>query len=92
MRQYELVLVLNSNLKEDQRKKVLDTIKGWIKDFKITLDTAWGQKTLAYPIRHEKIGFYQLYNIESENGVPADFEKRILAQENVLRHLLVRRK
>lgn len=92
MRAYELVLVIKSSLSETDRTKLLDTIKGWLPEVKVTKEDAWGQKQLAYPIRKETTGYYQVFHLEGEKGVPADLEKRILSNEQVLRHLLVRRK
>jgi len=89
MRTYELVLVLNSSLTSEKRKKLIETIKGWLKEAKITKEEDWGQKALAYPIKREKIGFYHLFSFEA-NTIPTDTEKRILSQDQVLRHLLVR--
>src|ERR1039457_2560691 len=58
MRTYELILVLNSSLSGDQRKKVLDSIKSWLKEIKIVKEEDLGQKALAYAVKKEKIGFY----------------------------------
>ena len=92
MRLYELVLVLRTSLSEAQRKKLLETIKSWLNGVKITKEDDWGQKTLSYKIKREVSGYYTLLTLESENSVPLDLEKKILAQENILRHLLIRRK
>lgn len=92
MRLYELVLVLKSSLSEGDRKKLLDTVKEWLKDVKITKEEDWGQKPLAYKIKKELAGFYHLMHLESENGIGMDFEKKMHANDNVLRFLLLRKK
>lgn len=99
MRLYDLVLILKASLSEAQRKKLLDTVKEWFKPAspqggqgKIAKEESWGQKVLSYKIKKEDSGFYVLLTIESEVGVPSDFEKKILQNENVLRHLLIRKK
>lgn len=91
MRLYELVVILRNTLSEDKRKKLIELIKSWLKEAKITKENAWGQKTLAYSIKREKTGFYHFMSFEGEN-IPLDFEKRLLGQEDVIRHLLLRRK
>lgn len=91
MRTYELVLVLKSGLTESQQKKVADTLKTWLKAVKITKEDNWGKKQLSYPIKRETSGVYLDYVLEAET-IPADLEKRILGQDGVLRHLLVRKK
>jgi small subunit ribosomal protein S6 len=92
MRLYELVLVLRPSLKEADRKKLLETVKGFLTDVKFTKEEDWGQKPLAYPIKKENAGFYVQWKFESEVGVPAGFETRLIRNDDVLRHLLLRTK
>ncbi|MBI2190062.1 MAG: 30S ribosomal protein S6 [Candidatus Levybacteria bacterium] len=92
MRVYELVMVLQSSLSEAQRKKLIDTVKTWLGDVKIAKEDEWGQKPLAYPIKKEIAGFYLLFNLETNNSIPLDLEKKLLTNENILRHLLIRKK
>lgn len=88
MRNYKLVLIAKSSLKDSERKKLLDSVEGMLGSVKAkTLEL--GQKPLAYPIKHEVSGNFANIEFEAE-GVPSDFEKRILANEDVLRHLLIR--
>ena len=89
MRNYQLVLVLRESLKEADRKKIVDLVKSSLKDAKIGKEEDWGQKTLAYEIKHENAGYYVSLNIEAET-IPADFEKRLGTNEDILRHLLLR--
>lgn len=92
MRAYEMVLVLKTSLSQAQREKLLETIKGWFGEAKVKKEEEWGQKPLSYPIKKEVSGFYARLWLESEKGVSLDLEKRLLANENVLRHLLIRTK
>lgn len=91
MRQYELVLVMRPSLTEDKRKKLIDSVKTWLKDVKFLKEEALGQKPLAYQINRETSGYYYYLSFEGKK-VSEDLEKRILAQESVVRHLLVRTK
>ncbi len=98
MRKYEFVVVLRPSLKEADRKKALETIKAWLGDLKVVKEEDWGQKALAYAIKKEQAGYYYMWQLETasgaseEVGVPADFETRVLRDDNVLRHLLLRTK
>lgn len=91
MRIYELALVLKSSLSQVKRKKAVDTIKSLLKDLKITKEEDVGEKQLAYKIKKENTGYYLDFLFEGES-IPMDFEKKLLANEDVLRHLLIRRK
>ena len=99
MRTYELVLVVKPTVKEADRKKLLETVTGWLGKVKVTKEEDWGQKALAYPIKKEESGhYYQLFlegdpsTSSGEATLPADFETRVLQNNSVLRHLLLRTK
>jgi ribosomal protein S6 len=91
MRNYQLVLVLNSSLSESQRKKTIETIKKWLTDVRISKEEEIGQKALAYTIKRENAGYYIRLYLESET-IPSDLEKNIYNQDGVLRHLLLKTK
>ncbi|MCL6096069.1 MAG: 30S ribosomal protein S6 [Patescibacteria group bacterium] len=92
MRNYQLVLVLKASLSEVQKKKLLATIKTWLKDVKIAKEEEWGQKPLSYSVKKEAAGFYLNYQLEVKDTFPLDFEKKLMTNEDVLRHLLLRQK
>lgn len=91
MRAYELVLVTKSSLSDTVRKKLVSGIKSLLKDLKITKENEIGQKSLAYRIKRESDGFYLNFVLEGES-IPSDLEKKLLENENILRHLLLRTK
>ncbi len=87
---YNLTLVLRSSLKDTERKKVIDGIKSQLTKAKIA-EKEWGQKVLSYPIKKEISGVFHNWVIESEDIIPKDFEKKLIGNDNILRHLLLRR-
>lgn len=91
MRSYELILVAKSSLTEPLRKKMITGIKALLKDLKIVKENEVGQKILAYKIKRETNGFYFDFVLEGET-IPQDFEKKLLENDNILRHLLLRTK
>ena len=90
MRTYELVIIVKPSLSEAARKKVVDQIKAWLGSLKVTKEDDWGSKALKYPIKKELTGYYFDFMLEGET-VPVDLEKRILGNEDVLRHLFIRK-
>lgn len=91
MRSYELILVTKTSLTDTLRKKLIAGIKTLLKDLKIVKENEIGQKSLAYKIKREANGYYWDFVVEGES-IPSDFEKRLLENENILRHLLLRTK
>lgn len=92
MKLYELVLVIKSSLSSTQRKKLLEAVKGWLSDAKIVKEEEWGQKVLSYPIKREINGFYSRLQLEVKEAISSDFLKKLMTNENILRHLLLRKK
>lgn len=90
MRAYELVLVLRPSLKEDERKKLLTGVLGFFEGSNVKKQEEWGQKSLAYSIKHETSGYYVRVLLETEGQIPVDFEKRLYTNDSVLRHLFLR--
>ncbi len=86
-----MVLVVKPSVKEAERKKLLEQVKGWLGKIKIAKEEEWGQKALAYPIKKEDAGYYYQLFLEGED-FPRDLETRIIQNNDVLRHLLLRTK
>ncbi len=89
MKSYRLVLVLKSSLTDSERKKILDSLKDWLKNLKVGETSELGQKPLSYLIKKQSSGQFIELSIEGEN-IPSDFEQRLHSNEGVLRHLLLR--
>ncbi len=90
MRSYNLVLITKTSLTDTLRKKLVTSVKSLLKDLKIVKENEVGQKSLAYKIKKETNGFYLDFALEGE-VIPHDFEKKLLENDNILRHLLLRK-
>lgn len=96
MRKYEMAVVLDPDLKEEEKEKLVEEIKAEIEKMKGKVEKAdsWGKKELAYSIRKagkkSKEGIYFLFNLELPQEGPAEIGKKLRLKEKVLRYLLVR--
>ena len=91
MSKYELAVVLNAKIEDEERAKVLEKVKGYVTRFGGTIsdiDEA-GKKKLAYDIQKMSEGYYYFIHFESETSAPAEIENRIRIMDNVLRFLIV---
>lgn len=91
MRNYQLVLALKTSLSEANRKKFLETVKSLLKGAKFTKEEEWGEKVLSYKIKKETNAFYVNYLFELKDELSKDLEKKLIATDDVLRHLLLRK-
>ena len=91
MNKYELAVVVNGKLEEDDKTAVLGKVKDLIERFggKINFVDEWGKKRFAYEVHKRKEGYYTFIKFEAEATTPAEIEKRIRIMDNVERYLLV---
>lgn len=92
MNKYELAVVLNVKLEDEERAAAIEKITNYITRFggTVTNIDEWGKKRLAYEIQKMKEGYYYFIHFESDATVPAEMEARLRIMDNVLRYLCVR--
>ena len=93
MNKYELTVVLNVKLEDEQRAAAIEKVKGYITRFGGTVTNVdeWGKKRLAYEIQKMREGFYYFIQFDAPATCPAEIEKRVRILDNVIRYLCVRK-
>lgn len=87
MRKYQLALVVKAT--DSAKKKALGEVKDMLKTSKIEKEEELGEKDLAYTIKRETKGFYTNFLFNAD-ALPANLEKKLNADENVLRFLIIK--
>lgn len=93
MNKYELAVVVNVKLEDEERAAVIKKVKEYIVRFGGTVTDVeeWGKKRLAYEIQKMKDAYYYFIKFESENtDCPNEVEDNIRIMENVIRFLVVK--
>ena len=92
MNKYELAVVVNAKIEDEERAAVVDRCKALIERFGGTITNVddWGKKRLAYEIQKMKEGFYYFIQVDAESSAPIEIENRIRIMDNVIRFLCVR--
>ena len=93
MNQYELALVVNAKIEDEERVATLEEVKELISRFGGTVSNVddWGKKKLAYEIQKMKEGYYYFIQFEADSTVPNEIEQRVRIMENVIRYLCIRK-
>ncbi|HSM58974.1 MAG TPA: 30S ribosomal protein S6 [Candidatus Sulfomarinibacteraceae bacterium] len=95
MREYEVTIIIKSNLDDQARNQVIERVEGWLTSGEDgenkPVINHWGQRSLAYPIKDETDGYYVLFEATMEPERMNEVEREILFLEDVLRHLVVRK-
>ena len=92
MNKYELALVINAKIEDDERAQVIEKVKALVERFggKISDVDESGKKRLAYEIQKMKEAYYYFIHFDAEAEVPGEIEQRSRIMHNVLRYLCVR--
>ena len=92
MNKYELALVVNAKIEDEERLATVEKAKEYITRFggTITNIDEWGKKRLAYEIQKMKEEYYYFIQFDADTTVPAEIEKRVRIMENVIRYLCVK--
>ena len=91
MRRYEQIVILDSDLSEDERSPVFGRLKELIpqyKGFLIGIDE-WGQKKLAYEIKKKPRGFYAQVNFCGFGDLVDEMERFFRIDDRILKYMTV---
>ena len=92
MRKYEMTLILDPGLTPAKKKELLTKIKKVLEGAKGKVEKTddWGKKSLAYPIKKIKEGDYLFMELSLPEQAPAEIDKKLRLENEILRCLLVR--
>lgn len=92
MNKYELAVVLNVKLEEEERAAEMNKISELIARFGGTVTNVdeWGKKRLAYEIQKSREAYYYFVQFDAPATAPAEIEKRMRIMEKVIRYLCVK--
>ncbi len=92
MNKYEMAVVINAKLEDEERAATLEKVKEYITRFGgvVTDVDDWGKRKLAYEIQKTHEAFYYFVHFESDGNAPAQIENRVRIMDNVIRYLCVR--
>ncbi len=93
MNKYEIMFIVKATMESSDIKKTADTYKKLISDLKgkVSEMKELGEKHLAYPINKEINGYYYVMQVETDKDAIQEFDRKIRLDENVLRHLIIRK-
>jgi small subunit ribosomal protein S6 len=93
MANYELLLILNPSLWEEEKNLSLDNLKALFKKAKVKIEKEdiWGDRKLAYKINGSEKGFYALFDLELDWKLIKDLSKSINLDRNIWRYMFTRK-
>lgn len=92
-RDYELGFILNPEVNEEQSSAILERIQQIVNthDGQVVRINQWGRRRLAYPIQHQRDGFYVFFDMILTPETVSELDRNLKVTEEVLRHMIIRR-
>lgn len=92
MTKYEIMFIVKTTLDEASLNKIVKDTQKLITDnkSKVIEFKDMGRKKLAYPIKKEVSGYYYLMHVEATHECIKEFDRKLLINENILRHLILK--
>lgn len=90
-RNYELVVILDPEIKEEDKKKLLAKIEKTITDAdgKVLQTKDWGRKEFTYPMNKKTAGSFYWWEITASSDKVASFKQKLQVDDTILKYLLV---
>lgn len=92
MAKYELMLIINPTITEQERNESVSGLKTLFEKNEVTIskEDVWGDKKLAYKINKLDRGFYVLFDLEMNGKLIKELSKTINLDKNILRYMFTR--
>jgi small subunit ribosomal protein S6 len=93
VRDYELVTIWNPDIGDDGVTGALERLSSSItsRGGEVADTNVWGRRRLAYSIKKHAEGIYVVMELKLQPAQASDLESQLRINEDVLRHLLVRK-
>jgi small subunit ribosomal protein S6 len=93
LHEYELVVVMNPEIAEDDVPAAIDRVSAAVtsRGGEVAEVTPWGRRKLAYPISGHIEGNYLISQIRLDPSRTHELEGGFAISEDILRHLLIRK-
>lgn len=91
MRRYETIVIVDSDLSEDDRTSLFDRIKEIIPQQEGVLieEDLWGMKKLAYPIKKKPRGYYARFDYCGLGPAVDELERFFRIDDRVMKYMTV---
>lgn len=91
MNRYEIMFIVPNKFTEDEAKTIISRVEKMITDAegKIAYSEYWGKKKLAYEIKHNAYGYYQLYQFDLAGKDLLKIDTDLRLSHEILRHQIL---
>jgi small subunit ribosomal protein S6 len=88
---YDLVLLLDLAVPEEERTKTLTDVRSQIEsEGELVLEQGWGERALAYPIDHREQADYHLLQLHGGAPLIESLDRSLRLNDAVVRHRIIK--
>ena len=93
MNSYEMLYILDNDLSDEMKEKLVNKFNDIIVSANGTIDTVdkWGTKKLAYDINYKSEGYYVLINFKAQSDLPNELERVMRITDGVVRFIVLKK-
>ena len=92
MRPYEVVVIIDAGLEDEQIRATIDRATELIRSRGGNPNRVdrWGKRRFAYELKHRWEGYYALIDVTAEPAVMAELDRMLSLADEVIRHKIIR--
>jgi len=88
---YDLMLLLDPQAEDDRRRKILDDVRALVaRDGEVTNEQDWGQRPMAYEIRHKAQAEYHLLQFHANRRLLEELHRTLRITDGVTRFRIIK--
>ena len=93
MNSYEMLYILDNDLSDEMKEKLVNKFNEIIVNANGTIDTVdkWGTKKLADDINYKSEGYYVLINFKAQSDLPNELERVMRITDGVVRFIVLKK-
>jgi len=92
LQEYETVIVVDTDLSEEQKEEVFTKMENIIKQYGGVLKEIekWGIRNLAFKVNHKQKGYYALLHYYGKSDIVEKLERSIRMNDKIIRFLTIK--
>lgn len=92
MNNYQLLYIIANDIGDEEKAALVDKFSALVESLGGTVSEVdkWGTRKLAYPINYKKEGYYVLVKFSANAEAPAEIERQMRINENIVRQMITR--
>lgn len=92
MNKYQLLFIIDNSIDDEAKGAVIEKFSSLIQELGGTVGMLdkWGTRKYAYPINFKNEGYYVLMQFEAAPTVPAEIDRQMRINDNIVRQLITK--